>query len=109
VVQALVTLQAAGGGDALIGRRLVPLLHEAGLRHMRAWPLYVHAQAARPDLVDGFTRRTFIAMVAGVRQAALERGLLSPRRFDAGLAALERTTASDGSFGYGFFKAVGTR
>jgi hypothetical protein len=57
-------------------------------------------------LVDGFTRRTFTAMVEGVRAAAITAGLITPRRFDAGIRALHRTTRNDGVFCYTFFKGV---
>src|SRR5439155_20223416 len=72
-----VTLQAKAGGDALIGRRLYPLLRDAGYRDLLVSPRMVYADASRPELVDGFTRRTFTAMIEGVRKPAIDRGLLS--------------------------------
>ncbi len=48
-------------------------------------------------------------MVAGVREAALGAGLIEPRRFDAGIGDLERTSAADGVFCYTFFKGVGVK
>ena len=36
----------------------------------------VYADASRPQLVDGFTRKTFNAMVEGVRDEAIARGLI---------------------------------
>ncbi len=104
-----VELQRRGGGDALIGRRLHPLLAEAGFAEVRGEPRMVYVDASRPELVDGFTRRTFTAMIEGVRDAALGAGLIAPERFDEGIAALHRTTEPDGTFLYAFFKAVATR
>jgi len=68
----------------------------------------VYVDGGRPDLIDGFTRKTFTAMVDGVRETALARGLISAERFDEGVRDLYRTAADDGTFNYTFFKAVGT-
>ncbi|ROR91099.1 MerR-like DNA binding protein [Nocardioides aurantiacus] len=101
-----VTLQHLAGGDALIGRRLYPLLHAAGYQDVAVSPRQVYVDASRPGLVDGFTRKTFTAMIQGVRQAALSAGLIEPHRFDEGIEHLLRTTKDDGVFCYTFFKAV---
>lgn len=104
-----VQLQAGAGGDALIGRQVYPLMVRAGLEDVRVSPRMVYVDASRPDLVDGFTRKTFTAMVEGVREPALEAGLAEADSFDAGVRALHRTTDPDGVFSYTFFKGVGTR
>ena len=39
---------------------------QAGYRDVRVSPRMVYVDASRPDLVDGFTRKTFTAMVEGV-------------------------------------------
>jgi hypothetical protein len=69
----------------------------------------VYADSSRPELVDGFTRKTFTAMIEGVREPALAAGLIEPERFDAGIRALYRTTEADGVFCYTFFKGVGEK
>jgi len=106
-IDALVTLQARGGGDATIGRRLYPLLVDAGFAAVRVSPRMVYVDDSRPDLVQGFTRATFTAMIAGVRDEALEAGLLSAERFDQGIRDLERTAEGGGVFCYTFFKGTG--
>ncbi len=106
-IRCQVELQARAGGDALIGRRLYPLLDAAGLEAVRVSPRMVYVDASRPALVEGFTRRTFTAMIEGVREPALAAGLIEPARFDAGIRDLYRTTEADGVFCYTFFKAVG--
>jgi SAM-dependent methyltransferase len=108
-VDALVRLQRRAGGDALIGRRLYPLLTEAGFGDVHVSPRQVLVDGSRPDLADAFTRRTFAAMVHGVRDAALAAGIIEAGRFDAGLRALERAAQPDGVFSYTFFKAVARR
>jgi SAM-dependent methyltransferase len=105
-IQCLVTLQEEAGGDALIGRRLYPLMVEAGLDAVRVSPRMVYVDSCRPDLVDGFTRKTFTAMIEGVRQPAIAAGLIDPPTFDAGVQDLHRTTEADGVFCYTFFKGV---
>nr|BEK70366.1 methyltransferase domain-containing protein [Kitasatospora purpeofusca] len=106
VVGHLVRLQADGGGDSLVGRRLYPLLAGAGFRDVSVAPCTVYADGGRPDLAEGFTRRTFVAMVEAVRADALAAGLDTAEDFDRGVAELRRTAEPDGSFHYTFFKAV---
>ena len=108
-IQCLVDLQAEIGGDALIGRRLYPLLRGAGYRDVRVSPRMVYVDASRPQLVEGSTRNTFTAMVKGVRDAALDSGRIDAATWERGIAALERTTDDDGSFCYTFFKGIGIK
>jgi hypothetical protein len=68
----------------------------------------VYVDESRPALVDGFTRKTFTAMIAGVRDAAIAAGLIEPAAFERGIADLHRTAAPGGTFCYTFFKAVAT-
>ncbi|RZQ65766.1 methyltransferase [Amycolatopsis suaedae] len=105
----LVGLQAAAGGDGLIGRRLHPLLCAAGLREVVVEPRTVYVDGSRPGLVDGFTRNTFIAMVDGVREEALAAGLSTPDEWDRGIADLHRAAGQDGTFHYTFFKGTAVR
>ena len=108
-IQCLIELQRAAGGDALIGRRLYPLMVEAGLAGVSVSPRMVYVDSSRPELVEGFTRRTFTAMIEGVREPAIAAGLIESSRFDAGVADLHRTTEADGVFCYTFFKGTGRR
>jgi hypothetical protein len=88
---------------------LVELLVEAGLDAVRVSPRMVYVDSSRPDLVDGFTRKTFTAMVEGVRHSAISAGLIDAETFDAGIRDLYRTAEPDGVFCYTFFKGVGRR
>jgi len=108
-VQCQVELQRRAGGNANIGRSLYPLLCGAGYSAVSVSPRMVYVDASKPGLVDGFTRKTFTAMIAGVRSAALEAGLVEEREFDEGIRDLERTAETDGTFCYTFFKATGVR
>jgi SAM-dependent methyltransferase len=108
-IQCLVTLQRMAGGNALIGRQLYPLMIEAGFDAVRVSPRIVYVDSSRPDLVDGFTRKTFTAMIEGIREPAVAAGLTEPERFDAGIRDLHRTTDGDGVFCYTFFKGFGEK
>ena len=105
-VACLVELQSRAGGDALIGRKLYPLLAEAGYTRIQVSPQLVYVDAARPKWVEGFSRRTFIAMVAGVKAQALASHLIDEETWEKGMADLYRATEPDGTFCYTFFKAV---
>ncbi|UCG96053.1 MAG: methyltransferase domain-containing protein [Burkholderiales bacterium] len=106
-IACLVELQRRAGGNSMIGRQVYPLLVRAGFDAVRVSPRMVYADASRPGLVDGFTRRTFTAMIEGVRDAAVGAGIVQPERFDAGVRALYRSAEADGVFCYTFFKGVG--
>lgn len=108
-IDCLVALQKDAGGNALIGRELFPLLTSAGFSGVSVSPRMVYADGSRPALVEGFTKLTFTAMVEGVRDAALSRGMMSEPDWDRGIADLYRTAESGGVFCYTFFKAVGVR
>ena len=93
----------------MIGRRLYPQLHEAGCVDLQVSPRMVYADASKPAMVDGFTRKTFTAMIEGVRESALREHLITQEEFDQGIRDLYRTAESDGVFCYTFFKAVGKK
>lgn len=103
----LIELQRQAGGDSLIGRRLYPLLTENDFRDVGVSPRMVYADASRPQMVDGFTRKTFTAMVEGVGKQAIESGHADSEEWARGIRDLYRTAESDGTFCYTFFKAIG--
>ncbi len=107
-IQCQVELQRRAGGNAMIGRELYPLLTTAGCTSIRVSPRMVYVDASRPQLVEGFTRNTFTAMIEGVRESAIEARLIELEVFDQGIRDLYRTTEPDGVFCYTFFKAVAT-
>jgi len=105
-IDCLVQAQAHAGGDANIGRRLFPLLTQAGLHEVQVSPRFVYADSSRPDWVDGFTRKTFIAMVEGAREPALRLGLIHDNDWSEGIADLKHSASDNGTFCYTFFKAT---
>jgi ubiquinone/menaquinone biosynthesis C-methylase UbiE len=104
-IQCQVDLQQRAGGNALIGRELYPLLQEAGFQAVHVSPRMVYVDSSRPELVDGFTKKTFTAMIEGIRDSVHEENLLDLDLFDQGIRDLYRTAESDGVFCYTFFKA----
>jgi len=106
-VNCLVELQAKAGGNSLIGRQLYPLVGAAGFTQVRVSPRMVYVDSGKPRLVEGFTKKTFTAMVEGVRRPAIDAGLMNAADFDRGIADLYRTAEADGVFCYTFFKATG--
>jgi SAM-dependent methyltransferase len=102
-----IELQRAAGGNALIGRAVYPLMVDAGLDSVAVSARMVYVDGSRPDLIEGFTRRTFTAMIEGVREPAIAAGLITAEGFDEGVRALYRTAEPDGVFCYTFFKGVG--
>jgi len=109
VIHCQVELQAIAGGNALIGRELYPLLRRAGFDSIRVSPRMVYVDSSKPGLVEGFTRKTFTAMIEGIRTSALASGLIDQPTFDKGIDDLHRTTEHDGVFCYSFFKAVAVK
>jgi SAM-dependent methyltransferase len=105
-IACLVELQARAGGDSLIGRSLYPLVAGAGFQDVVVSPHMIYVDASRPHLVEGFTKRTFTAMVEGVGERALAEGLIDEADWRRGIRDLYRTAEPDGTFCYTFFKAV---
>jgi SAM-dependent methyltransferase len=104
-----VELQRRSGGNANIGRELYPLLKKAGYEDIRVSPRMVYVDSSRPGLVEGFTKKTFTAMIEGVRETALAEGITDQGSFDRGIRDLYRTAEADGVFCYTFFKAVAVK
>ena len=108
-IQCLVELQRRGGGNANIGRELYPLLRKAEFSEVQVSPRMVYVDSSKPHLVDGFTRKTFTAMVEGVREDAIKAGITTAEKFDAGIRDLYRSAEDDGVFCYTFFKGAGRK
>lgn len=102
-----VTLQSQNGGNALIGRQLYPLMIESGFRNCRVTPRMVYVDSSRPELVEGFTRNTFTAMIEGIKDRALSSSIIDEITFNKGIEDLYKTAEKDGVFCYTFFKGIG--
>jgi len=99
----------AAGGDALLGRRLYPLVTSAGVKDVVVSPRTMYVDSSDPALVEAFTKGTFTAMVEGAGEEAVSSGMIEQEAWDAGIRGLYRTAEDDGTFCYTFFKATGRR
>lgn len=108
-IQCQVELQHRAGGNTMIGRELYPLLHQAGFSSIRVSPRMVYVDSSKPKLVEGFTKKTFTAMIEGIRESAIGAGIVEPQVFEQGIIDLYRAAEPDGVFCYTFFKAFGNR
>lgn len=104
-----VKLQGESGGNSNIGRELYPLLIKSGLSNIQVSPRMVYVDDSKPELVEGFIKNTFTAMIEGVRDNAVAKGLMDKSAFDKGISDLYRTAEPDGVFCYTFFKAFATK
>lgn len=105
-IKCLIEVQKRLGGDSLIGRRLYPLLQEAGFKGIKVIPRPVYADEGRPGMVEGFTQKTYIAMVEGVKEQALDFKLINKNDWDKGIKDLKKSAEPGGMFYYTFFKGI---
>lgn len=103
-IQAQVILQEQNGGNANIGRALYPLLQQIGFQDIIVSPRQIYVDDSKPTLVDGFIRKTFTAMIAGVAEEAIAQKIITPSEMDQGIKDLHQTAAGGGTFCYTFFK-----
>ena len=108
-IQCQVELQKRTGGNTNIDREIYHLLKGAGFSSTNVSPRMVYVDSSSPELVEGFTKNTVIAMIEGVREYSISAGLIGETTFDEGIRDLYRTTEQDGVFCYTFFKAIATK
>ncbi len=80
-IRCQVELQRRAGGNAMVGRELYPLLRGAGLTSVCVSPRMVYVDASKPELVEGFTKKTFTAMTEGIRESAIKAGIIEEHLF----------------------------
>lgn len=107
--ECLIECQKRFDCNPMIGREIYPLLMNSGFKDIYVTPKIVYVDSSRPDLVEGFNKKTIIAMVEGVKDQSLELGLIDSESWEKGINDLYKTTKSDGVFFYNFFKGKGTK
>tara|TARA_B110000014_G_C19860219_1_gene445636 strand:- start:30 stop:215 length:186 start_codon:yes stop_codon:yes gene_type:complete len=60
-------------------------------------------------VVRWFHKKTFTAMINGVKEDAVSNNLMSRIDFERGIEDLERTAEGKGTFSYTFYKGSGTK
>ena len=105
-IKCLIDIQGLMGGNSLIGRELFPLMNRAGYNDVNISPRMVYVDSSKPDLVEGFTKNTFNAMVGGVKDQALELKMIDEETWNKGIKDLYTAAGQDGVFCYTFFKGT---
>lgn len=103
----LITCQKRLGCNPNIGRELYPILEGAGFKDVEVTPRVVYVDQTKPLLVDGFIKKTIIAMVEGVKEQALDLELVNEETWEKGIKDLHKTAEPEGTFFYNFFKGLG--
>lgn len=103
----LITAQHRQGHDPNIGRRLTPLLTEAGLDVQSCKPAWLYADRLCPELRDGMVNHIIVPMVQSAEKQILDENLVPKDTYTKGIADLSRVDEIDeGTFFYTWFKAV---
>ena len=108
-IQCLVELQKKNGGDANIGRKLYPILEESAFREIKVSARQVYVDDSNPAWVEGFTKNTFTAMIKGIAEEAIKKGLIDRQTMKKGIRDLYKTAEGRGTFCYTFFKGIGVK
>jgi SAM-dependent methyltransferase len=110
VWNSFIRVQTDLGHDPLIGRRLCPLLIDAGFKLMHSSPRWVWGDAKHERLLDGMVNSIIVPMVQTGKARALELELIDEQTWERGTADIERTGVPPrGTFFYTWFKAVGLK
>ncbi len=106
----LIDAQRAQGHDPNIGRRLTPLLTEAGFCVQRCDPAWLYADKLAPALRDGMVDHIIVPMVQSAEQQILDDRLVDEFVYRKGIADLSRVDEiEEGTFFYTWFKATGRK
>jgi len=108
VIECFVKLQQQMGGNPFMGRELRHLLIDAGFSDVTISPRMVYSDLSRPGHVEE-VKNIFIAMIDGVGESAITRGLVDNKTWNRGIRDLHRITEQGGMICSTFFKAVGKK
>ncbi len=103
-IQSQVELQSKNGGNANIGRQLFPLISGVDFTNVHVEPRQVYVDSSKPEMVEGFIKNTFTAMIQGIQDEAVSAKIIAKREMEDGIEDLLKT-AVGGTFCYTFFKA----
>ena len=73
---ALIKVQRDLGHDPMIGRKLYPLLTQAGYRIEDVSPRWIYADYSNPKLLDGVVNHIIVPMVESAREQVLSSAIL---------------------------------
>lgn len=107
--ECFVECQRVLGCNPMIGRELYPLLKNSGFTQIEVSPKVVYVDSSKPELVEGFNKKTIIKMVEGVKDQAIGSGMIDIETWNKGIKDMYKTTEHDGVFFYNFFKGIGMK
>jgi SAM-dependent methyltransferase len=103
----LIAAQRANGHDPNIGRRLTPLLTEAGFAVESCRPAYLYADRLDASLRTGMVEHIIVPMVQSAQAQILTDRLVPEDVYRQGIDHLVQVNRSaEGTFFYTWFKAV---
>jgi SAM-dependent methyltransferase len=103
----LIAAQRKIGHDPNIGRRLTPLLTQAGYELKACQPAWLYADRLNPALRDGMVDHIIVPMVQSAEHQILADHLVPLEVYQQGIRDLSRVDEMDeGTFFYTWFKAV---
>lgn len=79
-------------------------------KNINVSPRMVYCDESKPELMDGFVKKTIIPMVEGVEKQALKLKYIDKDSWYKGIRDLHKTgTPPEGTFCYTFFKGIGIK
>ena len=107
VWESFIEVQRALGHDPTIGRRLCPLVAQAGFVLNHTSPRIVYGDAHHPVLLDGMVNKIIVPMLQTGKKGAIESGLIDKQTWARGIADIEKSgKLPGGTFFYTWFKVV---
>jgi len=106
----LIHSQRELGHDPNIGRRVYPLLHDAGLSVTDVSPRWIYADQSNHELLDGVINQIIVPMVFSAEGQILASKLMDKDTWKRGLKDIEEVANHpEGTFFYTWFKGVGLK
>lgn len=105
-INSQIQLQKLNGGDANIGRKLFSLFQAINLKYISVSPKIVYIDPTKPKLAEGFLKNTFTAMIEGVRENAIQKGIINKQIFEKGIMDLNQIIESKGVLATLFLKEL---
>ena len=106
----LIRSQEALGHDPLIGRRLYPLLNQAGFAIESIKPAPIYGDGHNPELLADVVNKIIVPMTETAKEASISAGYTDEATWNEGITDLAATADPlCGSFFYTWFKGVGIK
>jgi ubiquinone/menaquinone biosynthesis C-methylase UbiE len=106
----LIDSQLALRHDPNIGRRVYPLLNDAGFQIKYVSPRWVYADQSNPVLLDGVINQIIAPMVYSAEKQVLESDYMLQDEWNKGLKDIREVARHpEGTFFYTWFKGVGVK